>query len=76
MSSWLSGSLRSLLRNSSVYSCHLNLLIASAGDLPDPGVELRSPALQAGPLPFEPAGKPSENADDMEFFELLWLNLL
>ena len=29
-------------------------------DLPDPGIEPRSPALQAGPLPSEPARKPRE----------------
>ena len=28
------------------------------GDLPDPGTELRSPALQADSLPSEPPGKP------------------
>ena len=28
------------------------------GDLPDPGTELRSPALQADSLPAEPPGKP------------------
>jgi len=28
------------------------------GDLPDPGLEPRSPALQADSLPFEPPGKP------------------
>ena len=28
------------------------------GDLPNPGIELRSPALQADSLPFEPPGKP------------------
>ena len=27
------------------------------GDLPDPGIEPRSPALQADPLPPEPPGK-------------------
>ena len=27
------------------------------GDLSDPGIELRSPALQADPLPSEPPGK-------------------
>ena len=27
------------------------------GDLPDPGIEPRSPAWQAGSLPSEPAGK-------------------
>ena len=30
----------------------------SPGDLPDPGIELRSPALQADSLPSEPPGKP------------------
>ena len=30
----------------------------SPGDLPDPGTELRSPALQADSLPSEPPGKP------------------
>ena len=30
----------------------------SPGDLPDPGIELRSPALQAGVLMSEPPGKP------------------
>ena len=28
------------------------------GDLPDPGIELRSPALQADPLLSEASGKP------------------
>ena len=28
------------------------------GDLPDPGIKLRSPTLQADSLPSEPAGKP------------------
>ena len=32
----------------------------SPGDLPDPGVELGSAALQTGSLPSEPAGKPSK----------------
>ena len=30
----------------------------SPGDLPDPGMEPRSPALQADALPCEPPGKP------------------
>ena len=30
----------------------------SPGDLPDPGIEPRSPALQADALTFEPPGKP------------------
>ena len=32
----------------------------SPGDLPDLGIELRSPALQADTLPSEPPGKPFE----------------
>ena len=31
----------------------------SLGDLPDPGIEPRSPTLQADSLPSEPLGKPS-----------------
>ena len=31
----------------------------SPGDLPDPGIKLRSPALQADSLPSELPGKPS-----------------
>ena len=30
----------------------------SPGDIPDPGIEPRSPALQADALPSEPSGKP------------------
>ena len=30
----------------------------SLGDVPDPGIELGSPALQANSLPSEPPGKP------------------
>ena len=32
----------------------------SPGDLPDPGIEPRSPALQADALTSEPPGKPSK----------------
>ena len=32
--------------------------LPSPGDLPDPGTEPRSPALQIGSLPSEPPGKP------------------
>ena len=35
------------------------LLFPSPGDLPDPGVELRSSALQVDFLPSEPPGKPT-----------------
>ena len=33
----------------------------SLGDLPDPGIEPRSPSLQADALPSEPPGKPQRN---------------
>ena len=32
----------------------------SAGDLPDPGIELPSPALQEDSFTIEPLGKPSQ----------------
>ena len=32
----------------------------SPGDLPNPGIELRSPVLQADSLPSEPQGKPNQ----------------
>ena len=35
------------------------LPLPSPGDLPDPGMEPGSPALQADALPSEPPGKPS-----------------
>jgi len=34
----------------------------SLGDLPDPGIEPRSPTLQADSLPSEPSGKPTTEA--------------
>ena len=34
------------------------LAISLSGDLPDPGINPRSPALQADSLPAEPPGKP------------------
>ena len=40
----------------------------SPGDLPDPGIEPRSPALQADALPSEPPGKPT-----LHEFKLLFL---
>ena len=37
--------------------CWSGLPFPSPGDLPDPGIEPRSPALQADALPSEPPGK-------------------
>ena len=39
--------------------CWSGLPFPSPGDLPDPGVEPGSPALQADALPSEPPGKPN-----------------
>ena len=37
----------------------------SPGDLPNPGIEPRSPALQADSLPAEPQGKPTVHRDSV-----------
>ena len=39
--------------------CWSGLPFPSPGDLPDPGIEPKSPAFQADALPSEPSGKPS-----------------
>ena len=53
----------------------------SPGDLPDPGIKPRSPALQAASLPSEPAGKPmdifgrplfSEHGIQLDFCSIWW----
>ena len=36
-------------------------LFTSPGDLPNPGIEPRCPALQVDSLPAEPPGKPKNN---------------
>ena len=41
-----------------MYFTLLNCAFPSPGDLPDPGIEPRSPALQADTLTSEPPGKP------------------
>ena len=38
---------------------NITLLACSPGDLPNPGIKPRSPALQANSLPAEPQGKPN-----------------
>ena len=40
--------------------CWSGLPFPSPGDLPEPGLEPRSPALQADALPSEPPGKPDK----------------
>ena len=37
--------------------------IPSSGDLPNPGIEPESPALQADSLPCEPPGKPEKGEE-------------
>ena len=41
------------------HGCWHGLPFPSTGDFPDPGIEPRSPTLQAGALPSEPPGKSS-----------------
>ena len=41
----------------------------SPGDLPNPGIESRSPALQADSLPAEPPGKPTGPLIYADFFQ-------
>ena len=42
----------------------------SPGDLPDPGIEPRLPALQADALPSEPPGKPPIKAEVADLWYL------
>ena len=42
----------------------------SPGDLPDPGIEPRSPTLQADSLPAEPQGKPQHPVDHRKSTEI------
>ena len=39
---------------------------SSLGDLPDVGIELRSPALQVDSLPSEPPGKPKTRENPLK----------
>ena len=52
------------------------LLFPFPGDLPDPGIEPRPPALQAQSLPTEPLGKPREflNSDENHLKFILFLS--
>ena len=48
----------------------------SPGDLPDPGIEPRSPTLQADALPSEPPGKPEQTWDNNKnSFGKDWISL-
>ena len=50
--------------------CWSGLPVASPGDLPDPGVESRSPALQADSFMSEPPGRPKRVAGCLK--KALW----
>ena len=50
--------------------CWSGLPFPSPGDLPDPGIELGSPALQVDALPSEPPGK-SQTFSDSKY--VIWL---
>ena len=60
--------------------CWSGLSFPTPGDLPNPGVEPGSPALQADSLPSEPPGKPLESrlpgeisiTSDMQMTPPLW----
>jgi len=48
------------------------LLFPSPGDLPDPGIELMSPALAGGFFPAEPPGKPPLKINRPELWRRQW----
>ena len=52
------GGLQSMGSQSRTRLSDFTLPFPSPGDLPNPGIELRSPALQADSLPTKPQGKP------------------
>ena len=51
------------------------LPFSSPGDLSDPGIELRSSALQADSLPSEPPGKPELTSSLYDFYSITFSNL-
>ena len=54
--------------------CWSGLPFPSPGDIPDPGIEPGSPALQADALSSEPPGKPLHTYD-LFIFELeVWIS--
>ena len=53
----------------------IGLPFPSPGDLPNPGIESRSPTLQADTLPSEPLGKPQSNKPQGNEFHQQWCEL-
>ena len=49
------------------------LPFASPGDLPDPGIEPGSPALQSDTLPSELLGKPADHKREAQLFKHLFI---
>ena len=47
------------------------MLLPSPGDLPNPGIELGSPTLQADASPSEPPGKEHDLKEGLHFVQLL-----
>ena len=58
---WTAASQASLSMGFSRQEYWSGLPFPSPGNLPDPGIEPGSPAMQADSLPFEPPGKPTES---------------
>ena len=56
--------------------CWSGLPFPSPGDLSNPGIELRYPALQADSLPTEPSGKPTDECKRSFFFKTCLATLL
>ena len=50
--------------------CWSGLPFPSPGEVPEPGIEPRSPALQADALPSEPPEKPKNNQTDLKKAEV------
>ena len=49
------------------------MLFPSPGDLPNPGIEPSTPALQADSLPSEPPGKPTLDIEMLNFNSILFI---
>ena len=63
MTTWIVAHRASLSMGFSRQEYWSGLSFSFPGDLPDPGIEPRSPALQADTLTSEPPGKPSGQVD-------------
>ena len=64
---WTVAQLAPLSMGFSRQECWSGVPFPSPGDLPDLGIEPRSPALQADALPSEPPGKPITSLSSSQF---------